>query len=170
MTNRNRSRSRSRVRTPRLRTVWHGDFTLPTTVNAGNQAFVNLTTLLLDITESPLFKQGLTLLRTFLTLWLNSADATLSADSAHGLIMADGDAIASSALLDPNGNIGAPWLYWDARSLLPASDSGQQQTLDIKSKRRFHGNDANLVWIINNTDGVQALEFALAWRLLIGMK
>ena len=155
---------------PKPRTVWHGDFTVPAGLATGTTAFVNLTTLLLDATESPLFKAGLTLLRTYLTLRANSQDASFSADSAYGLIMADGDAIASGALPDPEQDIGAPWLYWDARSLLPAADHTVQQKLDVKAKRRFHGNDANLMFIIRNTDVAQALEFTLAWRLLLATK
>ena len=108
-------------------------------------------------------------MRTYLTLRANS-NSSNSANSAYGLIMADGDAVEANALPDPESNIGAPWLYWDARSLLPASDSQQQQKLDIKARRRFHGNDANLMFIIRNTDTVDPIEFTLAWRLLLGMR
>jgi len=162
----NRRSPTRRSRAPRSRTGWHGLVTDPTSLAAGATTFVNFTTLLLDVATSPLFKQGLTLLRTFLTMRANSTDATLSAESAHGLIMADGDQVATGIFPSLFTDLDAPWLHWERRVLLPASDSEQHLRRDIKAKRRFKGNDEALIFLISNDDAAQALEFSLGVRML----
>jgi len=122
-----------------------------------------------DVDENAIAKQGLTLLRSFITLRLNSVDALLSAESVFGFIMMDGDAVAAGAFPDPRTDVDAPWLYWDRRVLLPPSDSGQHLRIDIRAKRRFAGNDMNFMFILDNDDAAQSLEFVLAFRLLLGL-
>ncbi len=123
--------------------------------------------LLPDIVENPIGRQGLTIMRTFVSLRISSIDAEFSAECAFGLIMVDGDAFASSALPDPVLDVTAPWMYWDRRVVLPASDSGQHLALDVKAKRVFKGNDDTPAFIIDNDDAVQSLEFSFSFRMLL---
>ena len=167
MTQRRGTRRRSRARTPRRPTAWHGDLSDPATVAPGGQTAVNLTQTLLDVDESPLFKQTLTLLRAFITLRINSTDANLSAEGSFGFIMEDGDQTSAAGHPDPDLDVDAPWLYWDRRVFLPPSDSGQHLKIDIRARRKFAGNDVNLFFIMDNDDSTQSLEFALGWRLLL---
>jgi len=100
---------------------------------------------------------------------MNSTDATFSAEASFGFIMADSDAFLGNAVPDPLGDIDAPWMHWDRRVLLPASDSGQHIHLDIRARRRFHGNDTALLLIVQNDDAVQSFEFALGIRVLVAL-
>ena len=168
MTTRGGSRRRSRSsRAPRRPTGWMGAATEPTTVAPGGQSFVNLTGQLLDVEDTPLAKQSLTILRIIGMLRVNSTDANLSAEAAFGFIMVDGDAGAAAVLPDPLLDIDAPWLWWQRRVVLPPSDAGQQIPIDSRAKRRFRGNDDGLNFIIDNDDATQSLEFALGLRVLI---
>ncbi len=165
-----RARSRTRSRPTgrsRARTAWIVDTTDPSTVVAGTISVVNLMTELLDALESPLWRQGLTLLRTFLDLRVNSTDASLSTEYAGGLIMADGDAVAATVVPTPLIDGDAPWLWWERRVALPASDSQQNRKIDVRAKRRMSGNDNALLYVIHNDDPTQSLEFALGARMLI---
>ena len=108
-------------------------------------------------------------MRTYVTLRVNSLDANLSAECAFGFIMMDGDQLAAGGFPDPIADIDASWLYWDRRVVLPASDSGQNLHIDMKSRRKFRGNDDNLVFIIENDDAVQSLEWALGARILLAL-
>ena len=162
-----RSRSGYRRSAPRARTGWVGLLTNPATVSFGASALVNLSTELLDALASPLFRQGLTLLRTFLNLRVNSSDATLSTEYTCGLIMGEGDAVSSTANMpSARDDVDAPWLWWERRVALPASDSQQNRLIDVKAKRRLTGNDNALVFIIQNDDPSEALEFSLGCRCL----
>ena len=135
-------------------------------MTAGSRGVINLLTSLLDVAASPLFRQGLTLLRCIGTLRANSTDANLSAETAMGFIMADGDAVSTANTPNPSLDVDAPWLWWDRRVLLPPSDSGQHLRLDIKAQRRLAGNDTTLLFLIDNDDATQSLEFALGLRML----
>ena len=128
---------------------------------------MNLTSALPDVDENPVGRQGITIVRMFATLRANSTDATLSAEGAFGFIMVDGDAGAALTFPDPRFDVEAPWLYWDRRTFLPASDSGQQLVIDSKAQRRFRGNDDSLRLIFDNDDPAQTIEFVLGWRLLL---
>ncbi len=161
------SSRRSSRSTPRRKVAWMGGTTDPATVTAGAQTAVNLTSTLEDTTENPIGKRGLTIVRTHATLRINSTDASLSAEMSFGLIMMDGDAVAASAYPDPLQDPEASWLHWARRVLLPASDSQQHLELDIKAKRRFRGNDDNLMLILQNDDATQSFEFAFGFRLLL---
>ena len=80
--------------------------------------------------------------------------------------MADGDAVALGEvplpILDPD----APWLWWERRSALPASDSQQNRLIDVRAKRRLAGNDNALLLIVENDDATETLEFITACRCL----
>ncbi len=121
------------------------------------------------MTQNVLAKQGLTLLRLFATVRINSQDAALSAEGSFGFIMVDGDAFAVQAVPDPMEDPDAAWLYWEARSYLPASDAMQHRELDIKARRTFRGNDTTLAMILQNDDPAQSLEFFLSFRYLLGL-
>ena len=162
-------RSRSSRAAPRRKTGWMGAVTEPTTVGPGAQSFVNLTSELLDVTQTPLARQALTIMRIVGMLRVNSTDANLSAEAAFGFIMVDGDAGVAAALPDPLLDVDAPWLWWQRRVVLPPSDAGQQINVDSKSRRRFRGNDDSLNFIIDNDDATQSLEFALGLRVLIAL-
>jgi len=108
----------------------------------------------------------LTLLRTYLNLRINSTDATLSTEHSNGLIMADGDSVGIGDVPSPIGDVHAPWLWWERRVALPASDSQQNRLIDVRAKRRFKGNDNALLFVIENDDATQGLEFAIGARML----
>ncbi len=146
-----------------------GGVTEPSVVAPAGQSVVNLTSELLDATNTPLARQNLTLLRSFITLRLNSTDATFSAECAFGFVMADGDQVISGGFPDPVLDVDAPWLFWERRVLLPPSDSEQHLRIDIRARRKFAGNDAALMLIIDNDDASQSLEFAMGFRLLFGL-
>ncbi len=165
---RRRSQSRSRG-APRRKTAWLGGITNPLTVGPGGQATSQLTTELPTVAEDITARQGLTVLRIFMTLRMNSTDANLSAEATFGLIMMDGDARSAGAFPDPVSDVDAPWMYWERRVLLPPSDSQQHLMLDIKAKRRFRGNDDGVQVIIDNDDPAQSLEFALGVRMLLAL-
>jgi len=167
---RRRYRSSRNSGTPRMKTAWMGGIQDPFSLAPSGQAFTNLTAMLPDTTEDPIRKQELTLLRVHANLRMNSSDANLSVDASFGLIMVDGDALAAQALPDPDTDPEASWLHWLARSFLPASDAQQQIQLDIKARRRFRGNDANLVAIWDNTDAAQTLDVQFSFRLLLGFR
>jgi len=103
------------------------------------------------------------------TLRINSTDATFSAEGAFGLIMVDGDAFAAGGLPDPLLDPDAPWMYWDRRVFLPPSDSQQHLRIDIRARRVWRGNDAELLLIIDNDDATQSLEFAFGFRILLAL-
>jgi len=146
-----------------------GGLTDPTNVIAGAQAQVIMTADLLDSTDTPLSRWNLTFLRGFITLRVNSNDALLSAETAFGFISVDGDAAAGGVTPDPALDVDAPWMYWDSRVVLPASDSQQHLMIDIKTKRKMTGNDRQIMFIIDNVDAVQSLDFSLAFRLLFAL-
>ncbi len=100
---------------------------------------------------------------------VNSNDAILSCETSFGFIMVDGDAVAALAFPDPLGDPQAPWLYWDTRVVLPASDSQQHLMLDIKAQRKFTGNDDSFIFVIDNSDAVQSLDFPLGIRCLFAL-
>jgi len=83
--------------------------------------------------------------------------------------MVDGDAFASAALPDPLVDPDAPWMYWDRRVLLPASDSKQQISLDVKAQRKFAGNDRELVFVIDNDDATETIEWVIGVRVLLAL-
>jgi len=166
---RRNSRRTFRSRGPRRKTAWFGGLTDPATLAPGLQSNVNLTTELPDTTENPIGKQGLTILRMFATLRINSTDANLSVEGSFGFIMVDGDAVAAAAFPDPFSDVEADWTFWDRRVFLPPSDAMQHMSIDSKAKRVFRGNDDNLMLIVQNDDAAQTLEFALGFRLLIGL-
>ena len=141
----------------------------PATVAPGVQSLTNLTGTLPDTDEDPIGKQGLIIMRLYATLRINSTDANLFVEAAFGFIMVDGDALAALAVPDPDIDPEADWMYWDNRAFLPASDSQQYMTLDIKARRRFRGNDENALLVIRNHDAAQSLEFALAFRMLLAL-
>ncbi len=146
-----------------------GSFIEPSTVTAGNQSFFSLLTALEDVSTSAIARQGLTILRIFFDLRLNSTSATFSAEGAWGIIRTDGDQLAGLAFPDPLMDIDAPWMIWQRRAYLPASDATQQQHFDIKARRRLQGNDSGLTFVIDNDDASEAIEFTAGWRVLIGL-
>ena len=151
----------------RRKPVWQGQVFELTSLTAGQQAVINMGSLLPDIVENPIGRQGLTIMRTFVSLRIASTDAEFSAECAFGIIMVDGDAFVSSALPDPVLDVTAPWMYWDRRVCLPSSDSGQHLSLDVKARRVFKGNDDTPAFIIDNDDAVQTLEFSFSFRMLL---
>jgi len=163
------SRRSSRGGPARRKTAWMGGITQPSILTPGSQTITNLTSELLDVTNTPIARQGLTLLRMFATLRVNSTDASLSVEFSFGFIMSEGDAVIAGAVPDPELDVDAPWTYWERRVALPPSDSQQHLMIDSKSKRIFRGNDSSLILILANDDAAQSLEFVLGFRLLLGL-
>ncbi len=149
----------------RRQTAWAAVTTEPTSVVAGGQSFVNLTPGLISSTSPG--REGMTIVRIVGTLRANSLDASLSCESAWGIHMVEEDAAAASAIPDPLADAHKEWMYWDRRVLLPASDAGQQLHLDIRAMRRFRTRESEVLFVIDNDDAVQSLEFALGFRLLL---
>jgi len=162
-----RSRSRRRYSSaPRRKTAWMGGQTDPAVVAAQAQSFVNMTETLEDLTENPIGRQGLTLIRIVGSLRINSTHATNSVEASFGFIMVDGDAESTGSVPDPKTDFSAPWLHWDRRVFLPPSDSGQHIALDIRVARKFTGNNNDLVLVLDNDDATESFEFALGFRCL----
>jgi len=143
-----------------------GGVTEKTTVTSGAQSVVNLTADLLDVADTPLARQNLTLVRSYITLQLTGGGAEgVGTEMAYGLIMTDGDALAALSLPDPISDVDAPWLYWDRRQVFPPGGIQQHLELDIKAQRKFRGNDATLVMILDNDD-IDEFQFIMGFRLL----
>ena len=117
--------------------------------------------------ENPIGKRGMTIARTELDVRLNSTSATLSAEGIWGVIMVDGDSVAAGVLPDPILDPEAMWMHWQRRVYLLASDSQQNQHFSIWAMRKFGGNDWNALFILDNDDLMETIEFALGWRILI---
>ncbi len=88
-------------RAPRRKTAWVGGLVDPATLGAGGQGITNLFLSLPDKVENPFGRTGLTVMRTYMTLRVNSTDATFSAEGVFGLVMVDGDAFAGGSVPDP---------------------------------------------------------------------
>ncbi len=157
------------ARATRRRTAWFGAIFDPATIGATGQALLQLSAALPDVVANPIGRQGLTLIRTVGTLRANSTDAVLSAEGAFGFIMMDGDAFAAGSAPDPIDDPDAPWLHWDRRAFLPASDAHQHIHLDIKAKRRWRGNDMEFAFVFDNDDAAQSIEFTLGIRMLLAL-
>ena len=146
---------------------WHGGFFNPFSVGPGLGTIQDLTADLPESTAFNIGRVGMTVLRTYITLRINSTDAIFSCEAAFGLAMVDGDALAAGATPDPFSDEEYPWMAWDNRAYLPASDSGQHMSLDIKAKRRFRGPDDSIAFMLDNHDLAQTCEINLAWRMLL---
>lgn len=143
-----------------------GGVTEPATVLSGAQAFVNMTETLLTVSATPLARQNLTLVRTFVTLQLTgSGSEGVGTEMAYGFIMSDGDALASLSLPDPISDVDAPWLYWERRQVFPPGMHQQHLPLDIKAQRKFRGNDDTLILVLDNDD-IDAFRFTMGFRCL----
>ena len=153
---------------PRRSTFWTGMHMGGGSVLApGGQSSVELTQDMPVAGTNDVGRKGMTIIRAFIHVRVNSTHASLSVEGSFGLIMVDGDARAGLTLPDPDLDHGAGWLYWARREFLPPSDSGQHFELDIRAKRKFRGNDDGLMFVIDNDDAAQSLEFVVGGRVLI---
>ena len=161
MTTRRRGRSTS-PRTPRRKLDWITAVVGPQSVAPGQETLSDLTS---GFPITDFERSRLTVMRMVGTLRVNSTDANLSVDWAAGFTMMNEDQVNSLVLPDPATD-DVQWLWWDARSSLPASDGSQQLTIDSKSRRRYNTKETRFTFIMQNTDGVQSLEFRLGIRIL----
>ncbi len=145
---------------------WHGGAQDPFTAGPGTAQNLELTSGLPVGSAFNIGRTGMTILRCFITLRINSQGPG-SVEAAFGFGMVDGDARAAGALPDPHQDPEFPWMYWDNRAFLPPSDSGQHMSLDIKAKRKFRGNDDGLVFVLDNHDAVETCEISMGFRMLI---
>jgi len=143
---------------------WFNAITDPATVAAGASAVVDLAVGYRDVAGG-VGRKGCTLTRIIGTVRVNSTDASLSAEGTFGFVKYREDAGLANVPF-PSSDDDAPWLYWKRRVFLPASDSGQHIELDVKSQRKFNESDDNLLFVIQNDDATQSLEFALGLRML----
>ncbi len=119
-------------------------------------------------TDQGLLNQGLVVQRIVGSLRVNSEAAMLSVEWAAGITPIEFDAASASVFPDPNvGNDFHPWMWWMGRVSPPPGAGGTsiQIELDIKAKRKLIGRGP-LMFIINNHDAVEGLEFALSVRVL----
>ena len=153
--------------TPRTTKWWQGGFFNPFALGPGLVSLQDLTEDLPESTPFNIGRVGMTVLRSYITLRLNSTDANLSCEAAFGIAMISGEAMAGGVPPDVLTDIEYPWMAWENRAYLPASDSGQHMSLDIKAKRRFRGPDDTVAFVLENHDANETLEIALAWRILL---
>jgi len=131
--------------------------TSPVTLGPGLTNFTDLT-----LGFHANLRKGMTVVRILGTIRVNSTDASLSTDFAMGITTARG----SASFPDPSGDAQEPWLYWFRGSALPASDSGQHRELDVQSQRLFRDQDRRLIFLMENDDSTQSLEWTLGLRIL----
>ena len=106
-------------------------------------------------------KKGATVVRVLGHLRLISTDAALSVDFSAALFMRQ-----QSTSIDPT-NATYPFMWWMANSAPPASGSvANNFEIDVKSRRKFLWNDADLMFSVKNTDGAQSLEYVIGLRVL----
>ena len=110
-----------------------------------------------------------TILRCHYSDLLVMFDATQQVDDSMtitmglGIVSTDAFTVGDSAMPDPVGDIGYPWLMWDTFALESQLAAGQQaigatvvrRSYDVKSMRRVKP-DQTLVWVIQSGDATGA--------------
>ena len=124
---------------------------------AGGQGFRNLTANMQDDE-----KKGMTLVRTIVDLDLHATSVSSGGRLALGIVIAEDDAIAAGSFPEAQDNIGKPGWVWKALKTFGTSDINDrsQRTIiheDLKSRRKFQASGYDLVLIVNNFEGVTAV-------------
>ena len=158
----------ARSRAPKRRGVWIDD-EINETVTLADQTVVQLDNLLL-----PEFKKGVTLVRLILELVCVAITAGAGSRLHAGITIVTQDAFAALAIPEP-GDSGdeVSWLWRQIGKPVFTSvvnDSSQSVTVsrDLKSKRRYPGEDYNLTLVMDavgassvNVDGLIRLYYLL---------
>ena len=159
-------RSRSAGRTPRRQGKWY-DTSLNSTLSASTQVGIDLTTEM-----DPEQRHGSTIVRTILDLTLQPATTGINLRCYLGLVLVELDAFAANALPDPSVNDDQPgWLYKVIRNVRTGSldtvpNNGQIQ-LDLRSKRKFPGEDVLYTLVLERDSATGSVLFTGQIRTLI---
>ena len=133
-------------RGPRRQTIWL-DHNVDESQAANSDAVVNLTEHLVGKAK------GMTLVRTLINLSFNNATAGTGSTCDQGIVMVENDALAALALPEPADPTEDPGWVWRNRLIVSSSlanDSSQFVIVkeDIRSRRKFPGDDNELVLIL----------------------
>ena len=159
---------RAYSRKPRAKYAWESSSFDPATLAPGSQVTAQLLSANLGGVAG-ILAAAFTVVRIIGSLRVNSDDATLSVEWAAGIAPIMGDAVTANVFPDPHASDDQfPWQWWMSRVSPPAGAGGLsiQVELDIKAQRRMTGNQ-RLMFILNNHDAFETLEFSLSTRVLV---
>ena len=159
---------RGYTRRPKRRYAWESSTFDPVTMLPGAQVSANLLSTAAVDTPETLLMQGVKIVRMIGSLRVNSIDVSLSVEWAAGITVVGKDADQANAIPDPVTDTAHGWMWWMSRVSPPPGAGGTsiQIDLDIKSQRRLRSQDRP-IFVIDNHDGFETLEFALALRVLV---
>ena len=168
MATRRQSRGRSRSSGPRRRTIWEAALTDPAVVAAGGQSVVDLTENFRVVAGSA-ERAGVTILRMIGQIITRPSVAGANIEYAMGIAMVQEDAAQNNTFPDPTGDFGFPWLWFLRDLLYSAAIEAIRIPIDVKSRRRFRGDDERCYLIIDNDDPMDAMEVTVGIRVLYAL-
>ncbi len=145
----------------RRQTEWENAITDPAVITAGLKGVVDLTS-----GYHAAERKGLTVARIIGAVRVNSADATLSVEFSMGITMETEQSVTQGATANPLSNSRTPWMWWLRWVALPAAGPSVPWMIDVRAQRKFVGSRDSLMFLIQNDDTTQSLEFSLGLRVL----
>ena len=106
-------------------------------------------------------RKGLTVVRIIGLLTVNSNVVNVTVDFAAGISLAP-DATSP----DPQNDVDEPWLWFVGGFTSADATVESRYAIDTKAKRRFPEPDHDLRFQLRNNDGVNAMSYRFALRVL----
>ena len=139
------------------------------TLAAGAQGFTEITAgFHTDV------RKGLTILRMIGDLYVVGGAANSNTEWTAGIAMVAAEAAAALIFPDPASDTSFPWMWW-GRGLEHRGAAGDDSfnyrrvPIDVKSRRAFRDQDDQCLFLVDNDDPADALEYTFGLRVLYGL-